>query len=191
MERWKRTRTLGHFKQRSDVRVFILFCFILWCVKYIEEEQRWNKGEQLRSYCSHSDKGGPLLSEKRLGFQNLFRRVLSGFAGGFDVGVRGLEEFFCTLNYSVFGWTGQNSTVLPLPHLKQTTFFIFICEENTMLLFWMLPSPALLSLLFLTHFVHHFSSWVSHALDFDIWLDLASPHQLLLWETSKPFQKPT
>ena len=140
------------------MRVFILFCFILWCVKYIEEEQRWNKGEQLRSYCSHSDKGGPLLSEKRLGFQNLFRRVLSGFAGGFDVGVRGLEEFFCTLNYSVFGWTGQNSTVLPLPHLKQTTFFIFICEENTMLLFWMLPSPALLSLLFLTHFVHHFSS---------------------------------
>lgn len=38
--------------------------------------------------------GGLLLSEKRLGFQNLFRRVLSGFAGGFDVGVRVLEEFF-------------------------------------------------------------------------------------------------
>lgn len=148
--RWE---DIGAFKQRSDEG----FHFILFYPLVLSTLKR-NKGEireSMRSYCSHSDKGGLSLSEKRLGFQNLFRRVLSGFAGGFDVGVRVLRNF-CTLNYSVFGWTGQNSTILPLPHLKQTTFFIFICEENTRS-FWMLPSPALLSLLFLTHFVHHFS----------------------------------
>ena len=104
-------------------------------------------------------------SEECLDSKNIFRRQrCQDLLMGLMQGVREMEDFSRIQRYYTFGWTGQNSPIFPLPHLNQTvTFSLPWASETKLFLFWMPPSPALLSA-FLKPLCPSFPSSVPHTL---------------------------